>query len=112
MRVGVLSAVRIHHVKNTSLDTERGQEPERRVKREGSRKLQEGYVKGSGKKRGQSKKGQLLSEDGGNVGTGEGQQGKADSVASKSKGVGSKQQVGRKGKGKSDKQKKQSQEGK
>jgi len=93
---------------HTGLDSQGGEEPEGWVKRKGSSELQGRDVKGSGKKRGQSKKGQLLSEDGGNVGTGEGQQGKADSVASKLKSVGSKQQVGRKGKGKSDKQKKQS----
>ena len=104
MRVGVLSAVRIHHVKNTSLDTERGQEPEGRVEREGSRKLQEGYVKTAGKKRRQSKKGQLLSKDGWDGGTGERQQGQADEITSKPKSVGRKQQSRRKGKGKSNQQ--------
>ena len=104
MRVGVLSAVRIHHVKNTSLDTERGQEPEGRVKREGSRELQEGYVKGSGKKRRQPKKSQLLSKDGRDGGAGARQQGQADEITSKPKSVVRKQQSGRKGKGKSNQQ--------
>lgn len=104
MRVGVLSAVRIHHVKNTSLDTEGRQEPEGRIKREGSRELQEGYVKGSGKKRRQPKKGQLLSEDGRNGGVGARQQGQADEITSKPKSVGRKQQSRRKGKGKSNQQ--------
>lgn len=93
---------------HTGLDPQGGEEPEGWVKREGSRELQGRDVKGTGKERRQSKKGEFLSKDGGNVGTGEGQQGKADSVASKLKGVGSKQQVGRKGKGKGDKPKKQS----
>lgn len=93
---------------HTGLDPQGGEEPAGWVKREGSRELQGRDVKGTGKERGQSKKGQLFSKDGGNVGTGEGQQRKADSVASKLKGVGSKQQVGRKGKGPSDKPKKQS----
>ena len=104
MRVGVLSAVRIHHVKNTSLDTERGQEPEGRVERKGSRELQEGYVKTAGKKRRQPKKGQLLSKDGRNGGTGARQQGQADEITSKPKSVGRKQQSRRKGKGKSNQQ--------
>jgi hypothetical protein len=104
VRVGVLSAVRIHHVKNTSLDTERGQEPEGRVKREGSRELQEGYVKGSGKKRRQPKKVQLLSKDGRDGRTGARQQGQADEITSKPKSVGRKQQSRRKGKGKGNQQ--------
>lgn len=104
MRVGVLSAVRIHHVKNTSLDTERGQEPEGRVKRKGSRELQEGYVKTAGKKRRQPKKGQLLSKDGRDGGAGARQQRGADEITSKPKSVGRKQQSRRKGKGKSNQQ--------
>jgi len=104
VRVGVLSAVRIHHVKNTSLDTERGQEPEGRVKREGSRELQEGYVKSSGKKRRQPKKGQLFSKDGRDGGAGARQQGQANEITSKPKSVGRKQQSRRKGKGKSNQQ--------
>lgn len=104
MRVGVLSAVRIHHVKNTSLDTERGQEPEGRIERKGSRELQEGYVKASGKKRRQSKKGQLLSKDGRDGGAGTRQQGQANEITSKPKSVGRKQQSRRKGKGKSNQQ--------
>ena len=104
MRVGVLSAVRIHHVKNTSLDTERGQEPEGRVKRKGSRELQEGYVKTAGKKRRQPKKGQFLSKDGRDGGAGARQQGQANEITSKPKSVGRKQQSRRKGKGKSNQQ--------
>lgn len=101
MRVGVLSAVRIHHVKNTSLDTEGRQEPERRVECKGSRKLQGGYIKTAGKKRRQPKKGQFLSEDGRNGRAGARQQGQADEITSKPKSVGRKQQSRRKGKGKS-----------
>jgi hypothetical protein len=104
VRVGVLSAVRIHHVKNTSLDTEGRQEPEGRIKREGSRELQGGYVKTAGKKRRQPKKGQLLSKDGRNGGTRARQQGQADEITSKPKSVGRKQQSRRKGKGKSNQQ--------
>jgi hypothetical protein len=104
VRVGVLSAVRIHHVKNTSLDTEGRQEPRGRVKREGSRELQEGYVKTAGKKRRQPKKGQLLSEDGRNGGAGARQRRGANEITSKPKSVGRKQQSRRKGKGKSNQQ--------
>lgn len=104
MRVGVLSAVRIHHVKNTSLDTEGRQEPEGRVERKGSRKLQGGYIKTAGKKRRQPKKGQLLSEDGRDGGAGARQQGQADEITFKPKSVGRKQQSRRKGKGKSNQQ--------
>ena len=104
MRVGVLSAVRIHHVKNTSLDTERGQEPEGRIECEGSRELQGGYVKAAGKKRRQPKKGQFFSKDGRDVGSGARQQGQANEITSKPKSVGRKQQGRRKGKSKSNQQ--------
>jgi len=57
---------------------------------------------------GQSKKGKLSSKDGQRKGSRKGREGKADTVTSKSKGMGSKQQSGRKSEGKSNKQKKQS----
>ena len=89
---------------HTGLDPQGGEEPEGWVKRKGSRELQGGYVKGSGKKRRQSKKGQLLSKDGRDGGTGTRQQGQADEITSKPKSVGRKQQSRRKGKGKSNQQ--------
>ena len=97
--------------KDTSVDSKGGQEPEGGTERQGSSELQGRDVKAASKKRGQSKKGQLSSADGGSKRSRAGQQGKADKVASKLKSVVSVKQSGRKSKGASDKPKKQSKEG-
>ena len=93
---------------NSSLAEERRKEPEGGIERKGSSKLQGGNVKASSKVGGQSKKSKLSSKDGQRKRPRKGQQGKANTVTSKSKGVGSKQQSGRKSKSKGNKQKKQS----
>ena len=98
-------------VEDASVDSQGGQEPEGGIERQGTSKLQGRDVKAASEKRGQPKKSQLSSADGGSKGPRAGQQGKADKVASKSKGVGSVKQSGRKSKGASDKSKKQSKEG-
>lgn len=90
-------------VKDASVDSQGGQEPEGGIERQGTSKLQGRDVKAASEKRGQSKKGQLSGADGGSKGARAGQQGKADKVASKSKGVGGVKQGGRKSKGASDK---------
>lgn len=87
---------------NTSVDTQGGQEPEGGTERKGSSKLQGRDVKGSGKVGRQPKAGKLSGTDGKHAGSRAGRKGKADTVASKSKSVGSKQQGRRKSKGKSD----------
>ena len=97
--------------KDTSVDSQGGQEPEGGTERQGSSKLQGRDVKAASEKRGQSKAGQLSSSDGGSQGARKRQQGKADKVTSKSKSVGSVKQSGRKSKGSGDKSKKQSKEG-
>ena len=74
--------------KDTSVDSEGGQEPEGGIERQGSSELQGRDVKAASKKRGQSKAGQLSGKDGGSKRPRAGQQGKADKVASKSKSVG------------------------
>jgi len=99
---------RLWHGKNSSLAKERGQESEGRSKRKGSSKLQGGNLKASSKKRGQSSKGKLPSKDGGSKGSRKRQQGKTNPSSSQLKSVGSLKQTGRKGKGQSDKPKKQS----
>ena len=88
---------------HTGLDSQGGEEPSGWVKRKGSSELQGRDVKGSSKARGQSKAGKLSGSDGKHAGSRAGRKGKADTVASKSKSVGSVKQVGRKSKGKSDK---------
>lgn len=88
---------------NTSVDTQGGQEPEGGTERKGSSELQGRDVKGSSKVGRQSKAGKLSGTDGKHAGARAGRKGKADTVASKSKSVGSKQQVRRKSKSKSDK---------
>lgn len=90
-------------VEDASVDAQGGQEPEGGIEREGSSELQGRYVKTASKKRGQSKTGQLSSSDGGSQGTRARQRRKADTVASKSKGVGRVKQSGRKSEGASDK---------
>ena len=87
---------------DTSMDTQGGQEPEGGTERKGSSELQGRDVKASSKVGRQSKAGKLSGADGKHAGARAGRKGKADTAASKSKSVGSKQQIGRKGKGKSD----------
>jgi hypothetical protein len=88
---------------NTSVDTQGGQEPEGGIERKGSSELQGRDVKGASKVGRQSEKGKLSGTDGKHAGSRAGRKGKADTVASKSKSVGSVKQGGRKGKGKGDK---------
>ena len=97
--------------KDTSVDSQGGQEPEGGIERQGSSKLQGRDVKAASEVGGQPKKGQLSGKDGGSQGARKRQQGKADKVASKPKSVGSIKQSGRKSKGASDKPSKQSKEG-
>jgi len=94
--------------KDSSLAEERGQEPEGGIERKGSSKLQGGNTKSPSKKRRQSSKGKLSSKDGGSEGARKGQQGKTNASSSQPKSVGSLKQIGRKGKGQSNKSKKQS----
>lgn len=100
-------------IQDSSVAEERGPESRGGSKPQGSGKRKEGGVepKAASKKRGQSKKGQLSSADGGSKRPRAGQQGKADKVASKSKSVGSVKQSGRKSKGSGNQSKKQSKEG-
>ena len=84
------------------------QEPEGGIERKGSGKLQGGNVKGSSEKRRQPSKGKLSSKDGGSKGARKRREGKANPSSSQLKSVGSLKQTGRKGKGQSNKPKKQS----
>lgn len=93
---------------NSSLAKERREEPEGGIERKRSSELQGGDVKAPSKVGGQSEKGKLSSKDGQRKGSRKGRKGEANTVTSKSKSVGSKQQSGRKIKSKSNKQKKQS----
>lgn len=88
---------------NTSMDTQGGQEPSGGIERKGSSELQGRDVKATSEVGGQPKTRKLSSADGKHAGSRAGRKGKADTVASKSKSVGSVKQVGRKGKSKSDK---------
>ena len=99
---------RLWHGKNSSLAEERGQEPKGGTERKGSSKLQGGNTKASSEKRRQSSKGKLSSKDGGSKGARKGREGKTNPSSSQLKSVGSLKQSGRKGKGQSDKSKKQS----
>ena len=102
---------RIKHEQDTSLDSQGGQEPEGRSKRQGSGQLQGRDVKAASEVGGQPKKGKLPSKDGGSKGTRARQQGETNSSSSKPKSVGSLKQGGRKSKGSSNKSSKQSKEG-
>ena len=93
---------------DSSLAEERGQEPRGGIERKGSSKLQGGNTKAPSKKRRQPSKGKLSSKDGGSKRSRKGQQGKTNPSSSQLKSVGSIKQTGRKGKGQSNKPKKQS----
>lgn len=87
------------------------QEQEGRSERGGSQVVQQtdgGNVKGSSKKRRQPSKGKLSSKDGGSERPRKRREGKANPSSSQLKSVGSIKQTGRKGKGQSNKSKKQS----
>ena len=96
--------------KNSSLAEKRRQEPEGGTKRKGSSKRKEAGIKpkASSEKRRQPSKSKLSSKDGGSERSRKGQQGKTNASSSQPKSVGSLKQVGRKGKGQSNKSKKQS----
>ena len=93
---------------DSSLAEERGQEPRGGTERKGSSKLQRGDVKATSKKRRQPSKGKLSSKDGGSKGARKRREGKTNPSSSQLKSVGSLKQSGRKGKGQSNKPKKQS----
>jgi hypothetical protein len=101
---------RLWHGKDSSLAEKRRSEPEGGIERKGSSKRKEAGVKpkATSKERRQSSKGKLSSKDGGSKRSRKGQQGKTNASSSQPKSVGSLKQVGRKGKGQSDKSKKQS----
>tara|TARA_R110000822_G_scaffold6485_4_gene27484 strand:- start:576 stop:815 length:240 start_codon:yes stop_codon:yes gene_type:complete len=79
MRAGVLASVLRIHYGDGSVDTERGQEPEGGLERQGARGH---WDEGAGKERRQSKKGQLLSTDGKHARVRKGRKGKANSSSS------------------------------
>ena len=92
---------RIKHEQDTSLDSQGGQEPEGRSKRQGSGQLQGRDVEAASEVGGQPKKGKLSSKDGGNARTGKGLKGQTNKTSSQPKGVGSIKQSRRKTKGSS-----------
>lgn len=98
-------------VKDTSVDSQGGKEPEGGIERQGSGELQGGNPEAASKERGQPKTRKLSSKDGVSKGTRAGRKGKTNASSSQPKSVGSKQQGGRKSKGASNKSKKQSKEG-
>jgi len=97
-------------VQDSFMAEESGSESRRWFKRGGSAQRKSAGVKSKAPSKvgGQSKKSKLSSKDGQRKGSRKGREGKANTVTSKSKGVGSKQQSRRKGESKSNKQKKQS----
>ena len=101
---------RLWHGKDSSLAEKRRSEPEGGIERKGSSKRKEAGVKpkASSAKRRQPSKSKLSSKDGGSERPRKGQQGKTNASSSQPKSVGSLKQVGRKGKGQSNKSKKQS----
>ena len=92
-------------IQDTSVAEERGSESQWRIKREGPSKREGAGIesKATSEIGGQPKTRKLSGTDGSGKGSRAGRKGKADTVASKSKSVGSVKQSGRKGKGKSDK---------
>ena len=79
MRAGVLASVLRIHYGNGSVDTKGRQEPKGGLERQGP--IWDGH-EGSGKERRQSKKGQLLSEDGKHARPRKGRKRKTDASSS------------------------------
>lgn len=102
---------RLWHGKNSSLAKERGTESIGGTERGGSQVVQKAdrrNTKAASKEGRQPSKSKLSGKDGGSKGSRKRQQGKTNPSSSQLKSVGSIKQTGRKGKGQSDKPKKQS----